>query len=139
MPPFTESSLPPIPPEQRPERLLAIDTTLIDGNYVNAAYKWFHQVARRECELDAEVLASGSHYLILLQAPMLVTCIHTGWSFRAMAGVLHVGADHLVNGWMISSHKEGRETFDLLTNPEKTLDTQPEPRDDGPDYEPEEE
>lgn len=121
-------SIPPIPPDQRPARLLTIDTKTFsrDGIYVNSAYEWLHQVAKRERELDAEVIQLIVHEvpfsLILLQAPMLVVCTSTSWSFRMMAGILHGPVGGLINGWMVASHAEGRETFDMLTNPERALE-----------------
>lgn len=135
MPPITEPPRPPIPPENRPARLLTIDTTSIrsDAVYVNAAYEWLHQVAKRERELDAEVLTAGQFHLVLLPAPMVVSCVKTGWSCRMMAGILRVGGDGFVNGWLITDHVEARDTFDMLTNPERSME---EPDDDDQDLQP---
>ncbi len=129
MPPITEPPRPPLPPDQRPARLLTIDTTKIrsDAIYVNAAYEWLHSVVKRERELDAEILISGLFRLVLLQAPMVVTCVSTAWSFRMMAAILRIETDGFVNGWMISDHDEARDTFDSLTNPERDME---EPADD---------
>ncbi len=132
MPPISEPPRPPIPPEQRPARLLTIDTTDYQPEqalYVNAAYKWLHQVAKRESELDAEVTQVDCFRLILLQAPMVVTCIQTAWTFRMMAAILRIDPDGIVNGWMISEHQEARDTFDMLTNPERSME-EPDDEDD---------
>jgi hypothetical protein len=120
VPPISERPIPPVPPEQRPERLLTIDTKgfSADGVYVNAAYEWLHAVAERRKEPDAVVEAVGSYYLVLLQAPMRVSCITTGWTFRMMAGILHVNAEHQVNGWMMTDHQEAREVFKQLLHPD---------------------
>ncbi len=130
---ITEPPRPPLPPDQRPERLLTVDTRCFPGIYVHDGYKWLHNVALRRCEPEAEVLICRNYSLVLLQAPMKVVCTSTGWSFRMMAGILSTSADGTVNGWMVSNHTEARDTFDLLTNPERILAEPAE--DDGPDYE----
>lgn len=139
MPPIVEPPRPPIPPENRPARLLTIDTTCIrsDAIYVNAAYEWLHQVVKRERDTDAEVLTSGQFHLALLQAPMVASCVKTGWSFRMMAGILRVGGDGFVNGWMVASHEEARDTFDMLTNPERFMEEPDD--DDDQDFQPDDE
>ncbi len=138
MPPFIETPMPPVPPDQRPERLMLFDSKArcADMHFVSTIYEWLYQVSTGEREKDARVQRHGEHILVLLPAPMRVTCTTTGWTFRVMGALLHEGEDKMVNGWLVDNHEEAIKTFEQLTDPEKALS---DSSDDGPDYEPEEE
>ncbi len=145
-PPFREPAIPQPIAEQRPERTLEYDSSnWRDPMFVHQGYEWAYRVATKKVERDAEVqrhdsLNGGTHYLILLAAPMIMRDLADGASFRTCAIILHEDMDDetaiiTVNGWLFDNHLEAREQYDYLIHPEKAENLSDEEL--GDDYPPE--